>query len=158
MDEKPHRPNTPPAAGGSTLKPRFRRDSRRTQRISSSMEFSMSADTDPGTLFTIGLTTDFWRTPVARPACDMRGYSRCTSYARRPCAGRKFGRWSRRHDRHDHMPTVQCSRSELSTGPFYVTRPNPTHGQLCSGRWLSCELVASPGRRQHAPTSLHSVQ
>jgi len=102
-------PKYPPAAGGSTLKPRFRRDSRRTQRISSSMEFSMSADTDPGTLFTIGRTTDFWRTPVARPACDMRGYSRCTSYARRPCAGRKFGRWSRRHDVMDVASTPRNS-------------------------------------------------
>jgi len=34
----------------------------------------------------------FWRTPVVRPAYDMRGYSRCTSYVRQSCAGRKFGR------------------------------------------------------------------
>jgi len=34
----------------------------------------------------------FWRTPVVRPPYDMRGYSRRTSYVRRPCAGRKFGR------------------------------------------------------------------
>ena len=47
-----------------------------------------------GTLFTIGRTTVFWRTPVVRPPYDMRGYSRCTSYVRRPCAGRKFGRKS----------------------------------------------------------------
>ena len=48
---------------------------------------------EAGTLFTIGRTTVFWRTPV-RPPYDMRGYSRCTSYVRRPCAGRKFGRKS----------------------------------------------------------------
>ena len=48
----------------------------------------------PGTLFTIGRTTVFWRTPVVRPPYDMRGYSRRTSYVRRPCAGRKFRRKS----------------------------------------------------------------
>ena len=47
-----------------------------------------------GTLFTIGRTTVFWRTPVVRPPYDMRGYSRRTSYVRRPCAGRKFRRKS----------------------------------------------------------------
>ena len=49
---------------------------------------------ESGTLFTIGRTTVFWRTPVVRPPYDMRGYSRCTSYVRRPCAGRKFRRKS----------------------------------------------------------------
>ena len=38
----------------------------------------------PGTLLTIGRTTDFRRrTPVVRLPYDMRGYSRCSLYSRR---------------------------------------------------------------------------
>jgi len=53
----------------------------------------------PGTLFTIGRTTVFLahasrKTSVRHASKGMRGYSRCTSYVRRPCAGRKFGRKS----------------------------------------------------------------
>ena len=68
---------------------------------------------------------NFGRTPVVRPACDMRGYSRCTSYVRRPCAGRKFRRKSTTptemsHDLHDRYAYIWKTFLFLPFSSFLV--------------------------------------